>query len=121
MRIISVSELLFLSLTMLFFMACSSPPYRSLEETSRSYGYSERLVKENVYSLFYQGSINNTPEEVEVFWLKRALELCPNGYVTTRKDNINTHGNIRTPINGALTTIRTKAPRVSGQFKCKKN
>jgi hypothetical protein len=120
MHTISVSKLLLLSSTILFSVACSSPPYRSLEETSRSYGYSERLVEENVYSLFYQGSINNTPEEVEVFWLKRALELCPNGYVTTRKDNTHTVGNIRTPINGALTTIRTKAPRVNGQFECKK-
>lgn len=99
--------------------SCSSH-YSSLEDSGRSYGYSEMQIETDIYSLFYQGSGTNTLEEVEKYWFLRASELCNKEFEIIEKYQAPLHGKVSIFINGIRTNIKTKRPRINGRIKCSK-
>ena len=97
--------------------ACSSQ-YSSLENSGRSYGYSDMKIDIARYALFYQGSSTDTYQQVEKHWYYRAVELCHNGFTVIEKYSAPVHGKVSLKINEIFTDIATKKPRVNGIIQC---
>jgi hypothetical protein len=97
--------------------ACSSH-YSSIEDSGRSYGYSDMKIEVGIYSLFYLGSGTDTFEQVEKHWNYRALKLCNNGFKIIEKYSAPLYGKISIVINGIYTDIATNRPRINGIIQC---
>ena len=101
-------------------LASCSSHYSSLEDSGRVYGYSEMQIAAETYSLFYLGSTSDTLEKVERHWYFRASELCDNQFEIIEKYSAPLYGKVSIPINGMITEITTKRPRVNGVIVCLK-
>jgi hypothetical protein len=88
------------SLLLIVVTACAGEPYGSFEANRGHNGYMEQLVGENEYFLRYAGTTRHSHEDIEVFWERRATELCSQGYEILERKREKSNDTVRVPISG---------------------
>ncbi|WP_153811086.1 hypothetical protein [Paraglaciecola mesophila] len=97
---------------------CAGEPYGSLEVNRGHNGYREQLIANKEYFLRYAGTTRHSYEDIEVFWERRASELCPLGYESLERKREKSNDTIRVPISGTYVNVAAPKPRVVGRIKC---
>ena len=55
---------------------CATASYKSRSDGFTNYGYEEKKIAENKYSIDYYGAKSDSYEKLEKFWRMRAEEKC---------------------------------------------
>ncbi|WP_045856500.1 CC0125/CC1285 family lipoprotein [Teredinibacter purpureus] len=69
------------------FVLCLSGCATAYGKYGFSGGYKDKQLDDGSIEVSYQGNGTTSPETVELYWEKRAAELCPSGYDIVSKEN----------------------------------
>ena len=96
----------------LVLIGCSGTPYKPYDAVPPAGGYTDKKLGDNLYEVRFHGNGNSKIETVVEYWNRRALELCPHGFVILKKDE--TVSKTKTPDTVSV-QMENAAPVVSYQ------
>lgn len=98
-------------------LASCATPYQKMGLTG---GFSEKEVDSGQYELYYLGNGATSWEQVEVYWHRRASELCAGGYTHIYTDTDSKTSETWVSAGGVYVPVTATYPQVSGVVTCTK-
>lgn len=115
-----LKPLVFLS-TLIIVTGCASASYKARSEGDTDYGYEQKQIADNRYSLDYYGARKDSYEKLEAFWYRRAQEICQsrNYQSDIKRETYSGKTFILLPV--FMYYDKSRWPMLKGELTCKTN